>query len=139
RPRDLRDRLPTRCALRSAVVRLLGDDGDGDRLAVGCRVLAGLVDLGPEDGLAQRRVGRVDLQIVLAGALATGAQQEGLLGVLLAVVVGADHGAAQRAAGLGGTLAALRRGQQIVELPDPGPFLALLLTRGGVAGVLLEV
>src|SRR5699024_4423674 len=109
------------------------------RLAVGCRVLAGLVDPGPGGGEAERRVGRADLQTVRAGARATGAQQEGLLGVLPAVVVGADHGADQRDAGLGGSLADLGRGQQVVELPDPGLFLALLLTRGVVAGVLLEV
>src|SRR5690606_21967632 len=88
---------------------------------------------------AQRGLGGVDLQIVLAGALAAGTDEEGLLGVLVAVVVGADDGTDERDAGLGGRLADLGVGQQVVDRPDAGLFLALLLTRGVVAGVLLEI
>ena len=124
---------------RSAVVRLRGHDGDGDLLAVGGGVLAALPVLGAEDGLAERGLGGVDLEVVLSGTLAAGTDEEGLLGVLVAVVVGADDGADERDTGLGGRLADLGVGQQVVDGPDAGLLLALLLTRGVVAGVLLEV
>src|SRR5699024_12458904 len=86
-----------------------------------------------------RGLGGVDLEVVLSGALAAGTDEEGLLGVLVAVVVGADDGADERDTGLGGRLADLGIGQQVVDGPDAGLLLALLLTRGVVAGVLLEV
>src|SRR5699024_5066113 len=112
------------------------EDLDREGLPVGGRVIDGVADLRAVDRGAQRRLRGVHLERVVAvGDLAV-AQQEGALL--------AGHGDLHDHAGLDD--AVVLRGladhgvlQESLEVRDAGLHLALLLTGGVVAAVLLEV
>ena len=94
---------------------------------------------GTENGGAERGLFGVGLEVLVVGRRGAGADEEGLLIVLVAVVVDVDDGADDSHAvddtcALGGGVS-----QQLGDLLDAGFFLVLLLAGGVVAGVLLEV
>ena len=91
----------------------------------------------PSSAAPSGRVRRDDLQVAVAALLA-GAEQH-RLGVVVAVVADLQHHAGGGGVGVGGGDADLRGAQQLLQLADAGLLLALLLARGVVAAVLLEV
>src|SRR5262249_13310055 len=111
----------------SGAVGLGVDDLDGQGLAVGGDVLDGLALLVAVDRLAQRRLRREDLQVVVVALHLAGAEQE-LLGVAVADEAVGDHHALLDDTVVGRRLADPGVLEQLGELGDPPVELAELLT-----------
>src|SRR5690606_30694732 len=123
-------------AERSAAEGLDLHDLDGDLAPVRRGVAQLLADLAADDGLPDRARLGVDVEILGVGRDLAVAEQELRL---LARDLGRDEGAGGDGAIRRRSLADGRRAQQLLELQDACLDLALLVFRGVIAAVLLEV
>src|SRR6266487_523289 len=111
-------------------------DLDRGRAAVWQVVRRGLADLLPRDSAAQRRPGGVHVDG--RAAFLAGGEQEGDLILVAGEPDGHGHAGAHHALGPW-RVAYLGVLQDVLDLPDPGLLLALLLLGGVVPAVLAQV